>query len=194
MAKRSAEDAGRTRDDIVRAARKAFAAKGYGETSTAEVARAANVTEGAFFHHFGSKKALFAEIVEALEQELTAHAVATGLEGPPLDAFLKACRGSLEYAQRRDYQQIVMIDGPNVLGDSEWRRVDSGFGLSTIRAGLKRIDAGKRLSERERRMLAVAVLGILNEASFALAREERGVSIDGCVDLVRRLIAMSLAG
>ena len=117
-----------------------------------------------------------------------------GLEGPPLDAFLKACRGSLEYAQRRDYQQIVMIDGPNVLGDSEWRRIDSGFGLSTIRAGLKRIDVGKRLSERERRMLAVAVLGILNEASFALAREERGVSIDGCVDLVRRLIAMSLAG
>jgi len=192
MARRSAEDAERTRAAIVRAGRAAFAKQGFAGAATAEIARAAKVTEGALFHHFGSKKALFAEVLHMLESELTAHAVETGLAGPPLESFLEACRRSLEYAQRPDYQQIVMIDGPNVLGDSEWRRVDSGFGLGAVRLGLRRIEGSGEVPDRDLRTLAVGILGILNETSFALARGERGVSIEACTRLLDRLIRMQM--
>jgi len=192
MARRSAADAEQTRRAIVRAARNAFAKHGFAGASTAEIARAAKVTEGAFFHHFRSKKAVFADVLHELESELTAHAIEAGGNDAPAEALLRACRHSLEYAQRPDYQRIVMLDGPTVLGDTDWRRVDSGFGLAALRAGIRRMAPKDALADREIRMLAVAILGVLNETSFALARGERGVSIEGGMAMVERLLDAAL--
>lgn len=46
------------RAKILRATARLFARKGYHDTTLEEVRRAAKVTTGAFFHHFGSKEDL----------------------------------------------------------------------------------------------------------------------------------------
>jgi TetR/AcrR family transcriptional repressor of nem operon len=48
----------RTREKILREATRLFTLKGYHDTKLDEVLRAAGVTSGAFFHHFGSKEDL----------------------------------------------------------------------------------------------------------------------------------------
>ena len=47
-----------TREKILKAAARLFALKGYHDTKLEEVRHAAEVTTGAFFHHFGSKEDL----------------------------------------------------------------------------------------------------------------------------------------
>jgi AcrR family transcriptional regulator len=47
------------RELLLAAARDLFAQQGFDQTSTAQIARRAGVSEGILFHHFGSKKNLF---------------------------------------------------------------------------------------------------------------------------------------
>jgi len=53
-----------TRQRILGAAAAGFAAKGYAGTSVAEICQRAEVSKGAFYHHFASKQALFLELLE----------------------------------------------------------------------------------------------------------------------------------
>lgn len=52
------------RHDILEAALKVFAEKGYNGASTAEIARAAGVAEGTIFRHFATKKELLIGVLE----------------------------------------------------------------------------------------------------------------------------------
>ncbi len=51
-----------TRQRILEAARTMFRAKGYANTSSADLAIAAGVAEGSIYYHYGSKRALLAEL------------------------------------------------------------------------------------------------------------------------------------
>ncbi|WP_353929888.1 helix-turn-helix domain-containing protein [Okeanomitos corallinicola TIOX110] len=65
-----------TRDRIINAARRLFAAKGFDGTTTRDLAQAAGVAEGTLFRHFANKKAILVEVatngwVEILTDLLT---------------------------------------------------------------------------------------------------------------------------
>lgn len=188
MAKRSAAEAAQTRLDILTAARKAFAEQGYAATTTQGVAKAAGVTIGALFHHFTSKQQLFHCVFEAVELELDAHARAASKGQRGLDAFLAGFRAFLEFATRQDFHRIVMIDGPAVLGESEWRATDARLGLATVLGAVEYMIAVGVIPTQPSRPLAVLLLGAMNEAGFALARGEEGVTTDSCVAVLRRLL------
>lgn len=64
-------DAESTRAAILDAAEESFLFKGFAETSTAEIARLADVTKSLIHHHFGSKEALW-ELVK--ERAISAYA------------------------------------------------------------------------------------------------------------------------
>lgn len=53
------------RDDVVRAARDVFWARGYGEAGIAELEEATGVKRSSLYHAFGSKKGLFAAVASA---------------------------------------------------------------------------------------------------------------------------------
>jgi AcrR family transcriptional regulator len=55
-------DPAETRQRVLAAAHMLFATKGFASTGTADIAREADVSEGSIFYHFGSKKALLAEL------------------------------------------------------------------------------------------------------------------------------------
>lgn len=69
-------DPAETKQRVLAAAHMLFSAKGFAGTGTADIAREADVSEGSIFYHFGSKKALLAELgvrhgrmmIEAMEQ------------------------------------------------------------------------------------------------------------------------------
>ena len=55
-------------ENILRAALQLFAAEGYHATPTSKVAKAAGVSEGLIFRHFGSKEGLLQGILDAGEE------------------------------------------------------------------------------------------------------------------------------
>lgn len=192
MPRRTAAAAADTRAALVAAGRKLFAERGFSGASTGEISAFAKVTEGALFHHFGGKKDLFAAVFEQLEAELVATAEGAAIaarKGDPLDAFLAGCRVYLDFAERREFARIVMIDGPAVLGVEGWRERDSVLGLAAMARG---IDALMKVGAIERqpvKPLAVLIFGALNEVGLALARRESGVSSRQCLAALRRLLA-----
>lgn len=57
--RRTQEDAEQTRLDLLKAAEHIFAQQGFAATRLSDIAKAANVTRGAIYHHFGNKMELF---------------------------------------------------------------------------------------------------------------------------------------
>ncbi|MFQ3595802.1 MAG: TetR/AcrR family transcriptional regulator [Sphingomonadaceae bacterium] len=55
-------DPAETRTRVIEAAYQLFSTLGYKDTGTADIARVADVSEGSIFYHFGSKRALLAEL------------------------------------------------------------------------------------------------------------------------------------
>jgi len=61
-----AEDGDKSRNRLLEAAIELYARRGMGDTSVQEVAEAANLTKGAFYHHFDSK----ADLIKAAHERL----------------------------------------------------------------------------------------------------------------------------
>lgn len=188
LARRSAVVAAETRGTILDAARTQFTEIGFQDTTLASVARAAGVTEGAIFHHFGSKKGLFRSVFEHLEKELDEQARASSREGTPLERFVAGCRAYLEFVTRADYARIVLLEGPGVLGHGDWHNVDAGLGLRTVDAAVRNLIRHKVITEQDSKPLAVLLYGALNESAFSLARREEGVTVEKMIAVLERLL------
>lgn len=183
MARRSRIDAKKTREDLIETATAQFRDKGYAETSVKDICGELGITKGALFHHFETKLALFLEVWTrlqvAMDEEAREAAIAARSLTDPYSAFLAGCKVYLKFASRLDYQKIVLIDGPAVLGMKGWYENDHDLGTQNVEAGIRYL-AKKGIVQDDRVIaLAVMVQSALNGAGFALARKERGVTVDG---------------
>jgi AcrR family transcriptional regulator len=191
MAKRTAEDAAKTRVGIMAKAKELFAGQGYAGTSAREISAAAGVTVGAMFHHFDSKLDLFQQVFEELELEMDAQAKAASkpeLGLGVLETFLAGVRTSLDFAQRQDFHRIVFVEAPAVFGEDKWREVDTRLGLKTVMAGTRALMAAGVVAEQPVKPIAILLMGAMSAAGFALARGEDGVDKDALINALRLLI------
>ena len=157
------------------AGRRLFAERGYEGVSTEEVVRAAGVTRGALYHHFGGKAELLDAVYEQLERELTER-IARVVLGSELESPLEAMRAGiaafLDECAEPEVRQIALHDAPAVLGWERWREVAAANGLGLIEASLAAaIEAGE-LRPLPVRPTAHLLLGALDEAAMLSARAE----------------------
>ncbi len=189
MARRSAEDAAKTRLRIVEEAERLFTELGFVGTSTSAIAKAAGVTDGALFHHFKSKKMLFEEIATTLHADIYKAISRAGLDAPtPIDGFKLGARKSMEVAQQPHNRRIVFIEGPVVLGTEKWRKIDQQHGLRLVERSLLRIAGASELPSNVLKPMAMLALGTINEIAYALIREEPGVDPEECLNLLERAL------
>lgn len=185
MGKKSAAEAEKTRKLIVATARGLFAELGFAGATTSRIAKSAGLTEGAFFHHFKDKKALFAEVVRNLQREL-AQAVNTRRQKSedPFERFIIGARASIELSQSPEYLRLVLIEAPTILGGENWREIDAVTSLSVIEPALVAIAGRDQIDPTDLRPIALMVLGLLNETAFALARHDDQITIDDVIDIL----------
>ena len=182
MARRSRLDAEKTREQLVVVATNLFETKGYADTSINDICAELDITKGGLFHHFKTKEALFREVWTRLQVAMDAEAreaaiAARSLENP-YGAFLAGCRVYLKWATRRDYQKIVLIDGPAVLGMKGWYESDHDLGSQNVLAGVRYL-AKKGIVKSDRvPALAVMLQSALNGAGFALSRGAEGITAE----------------
>jgi AcrR family transcriptional regulator len=104
-------DAARNRENVLRAARDAFAESGYG-VPLDEIAARAGVGPGTVYRHFPTKEALFEAVVTARVQDLVADARARADASDPGGAFFGfLARIAAESAAKRDLPDAISIAG-----------------------------------------------------------------------------------
>ncbi|MGD0609741.1 MAG: helix-turn-helix domain-containing protein [Streptosporangiaceae bacterium] len=105
-------DARRNRDRVLRAARDAFAASGYG-VPLDEIAARAGVGPGTVYRHFPSKENLFEAVIAARVADLTDDARRRAGDADPGGAFFGFLgRFREEVAAKRDLPDAIAITGP----------------------------------------------------------------------------------
>lgn len=134
--------------------------------------RRAGVTRGALYHQFADKQDLFLAVYEQVEQELTASVAGTlGEVTSPFAAMRAGVRAFLDACRTPEVQQIVLIDGPAVLGWERWREVAERNGLGLIEAVVAAaIDAGE-IAPLQPGLLGHLLMGALDEAALLVARD-----------------------
>jgi AcrR family transcriptional regulator len=164
-----------TRGALMDAARVLFTERGYEDVSAEEIVRAAGVTRGALYHHFGGKAELLEAVYARLEAESTER-VARIVLGSELESPLAAMRAGvgafLDECAEPELRQIALHDAPAVLGWERWREIAAANGLGLIEASLTAaIDAGE-IRPLPVKPLAHLLLGALDEAAMLVARSE----------------------
>jgi AcrR family transcriptional regulator len=170
-----AERSEATRDALIEAARALFAERGYAAVGTEEIVRAAGVTRGALYHHFGGKRDLFEAVYERIEVELAQRIAGGALNAgaaTPLEAMRAGAEMFLQAATEPEAQRIVLLDGPSVLGWDRWREIAAEHGLGLIEATLQAAIEAGAIAEQPVRPLAHVLMGALDEAAMLVARAE----------------------
>jgi len=170
---RQAQRSAATIEAVSAAARKLFAAQGFEATSIDDIAVRAGVAKGAVYHHFASKEAIFAHVLEAVQGELAALPVpaASRRLTDPVDASADAVLRYLLAASEPAVKRILLVDGPAVVGWQKWREIDDQHFGATTRAGVAAV-LGPGASAREIDALAHLLLGAIMEAALVCATAE----------------------
>ena len=129
------------------------------------------LTRGALYHHFRDKRALFQAVFEDVEQSLMAKiGAASDPQADPWSMLGNAAKTFLDACLDRDVQQIVLIDGPSVLGVDTWREIEDRYALGAVVAMLQAsMDAGF-IAPQPSVPLGHLVLAAVNEAGLVIAR------------------------
>ncbi len=159
-----------TKTALISAARQLFVSKGYFATGTEEIVTKADVgTRGALYHHFADKEDLFRAVFDQVQADLAAATVvnerddALELLTAALQQFLDAS------ADNPDVQQVLLIDGPAVLGWDQWRNLEAQYGLGVIAAMLDAAVAQKIIPRQPTAPLAHMLLAAVDEAALYIA-------------------------
>jgi AcrR family transcriptional regulator len=173
MSTRKAQQSEQTRAELIAVARRLFAERGYANTATEDLVREAGLTRGALYHHFNDKQDLFRAVFETIEAELGPLIMANATPGAdPWTFLLEATQTYLDACLRRDIQQIILIDGPSVLGWDEWRKIEEKYGLALVAGGLTAAINAGLIKQQPVAPLAHLILAAVNEAGLVIARSD----------------------
>lgn len=192
--KRSAKDAAETRRRIVNAAEELFTKDGFAATSIVQIADRAMVTEGAIFHYYKDKKRLYREIVDTLQRNYDNAVRAEAAKGTTaFDAIIRGSRAAIMLATEPPFARLVMLEGPAVLGEVDWREIESKVGLFA-EFGIRAISAEQNLSDAMIQSMSVLLLGMLNETILAIVRKQPNVTVDISLEIIERTLRVWAAG
>jgi AcrR family transcriptional regulator len=159
-----------TKAAIVNAATRIFGARGFAATTMDDIAAAARVAKGAVYHHFPTKEALFEAVFEQVSLELVSDL--DRISRAEKDALAAMAAGTLAYfaaCSNEATGQIILRDGPAVLGWERWREIDAEhFGGKFPLALNAAMDAGL-IARQPVEPLARLLLGAVTEAAVACA-------------------------
>jgi AcrR family transcriptional regulator len=182
--------AAQTRSALVATARRLFAAQGYLATGTEQIVAEAGVgTRGALYHHFEDKQDLFRAVFESVEGDLV-NALAEQTEEATLDSLRAGLHGFLRAAAGDpDVQQILLLDGPSVLGWDQWRALEARYGLGAIRAQLEQAIGNGTVRATPIEPLAHLLLAVVDESALYVANAaDRTAATRDALDALDRLL------
>lgn len=131
------ENLEKTRAHLLAIARQLFAEHGFNGTSTTMLVDAAQSSRGALYHHFKDKTEIFRAVYDILCDEIGAVIEDYPYKGNnAVDDLIDGCIAYLEIFIRPEFAQILLIDGPNVLGAEYCRSKDRETAYKALAEGI----------------------------------------------------------
>ncbi|WP_407174505.1 TetR/AcrR family transcriptional regulator [Bradyrhizobium sp. STM 3562] len=157
-----------TQAAILKAAKRLFGERGFAATTIDEVAASAHVAKGAVYHHFETKEALFEAVFDLASQDLLAEVDrAAASEEDALSAMAKGTQAYFTACAKGATGQIVLHDGPAVLGWERWREIDNRHFGGRFATALKRAMDDGLIAPQPIEPLSRLLLGAVTEAAVA---------------------------
>lgn len=179
-----------TRRGLLDSAAEAFARKGYADASLDEIARAARLTKGAVYHHFGGKRNLFLAVYDEVHGEFT-----TGMQRAaeqvtdPWESFLAGIRVFLDACLTTRFRRIALDEAPAALGWHAWREIE-GQRARMLAEPLAELMRAGILKPEPAVLLARVVQGMVGEAGRSIAdAPDQGAARRDAEALVMGLLA-----
>jgi AcrR family transcriptional regulator len=199
-----------TRQALVDAARTLFTEQGYAATGTEEIVAAARVTRGALYHHFSDKTDLFRAVMEQIAREVAERLIDAELSRPvvpssvqsstvqlsalsPADAWDEVRDGLHSYldlcVETDDFQRIVLVEGPAVLGYEAWDELVARHGSNLLAEWLSRAVEQDRIEPVPIQPLTRLLIAMISESSLYIARaSDRPAARDAMGTVLDRLL------
>lgn len=186
--KRRAEMMEETRAKLIRAARKAFAAKGYAGSSMDDLTAEAGLTRGALYHNFGDKKGLLQAVIDQMDAEILARMRAAHAAAATLwEGFMAEAIAYIEMSLEPEIQRIMLLDGPAVLGDpSQWENQNACL-RTTAQTIQALIDDGTVKPVNAEAAARLVNGAALNAALWIAAADDPETVLANVVDAFRQL-------
>jgi AcrR family transcriptional regulator len=159
---------------IVAAARRLFAERGYAAVELEDIKDQADVPSEKLERLFpGGKEELFRAVAVRLSAETAQRVrVAAGEASDPWDALERGITAFLDASATPEVRQILLRDGPAVLGGEVWRAVDGDYAIGLLEGVLQTAIEAGQLPRQPARAAAYVVLGALEEAAMTVAGAE----------------------
>lgn len=158
----------RTKGAIVKTARRIFGERGFATTTMDDIAAGARVAKGAVYHHFSTKEELFSAVFDQVSRDLVVEIDRIArAEKDVLSAMAAGTEAYFAACAKGPTGQIILRDGPAVLGWERWREIDAKhFGGKLPRAIEIAIENGL-IARQPVEPLARLLLGAMTEAAVA---------------------------
>lgn len=198
--RRTKEEAEITKQNILKAGLEVFSSKGYAATRVEDIARQANVTTGAIYHHFGGKSDLYTALVEensAKANQLSLQIIEQG--GSPAELLRRLLVRLFQFAEEdREYRAVVELSVSKTEAVPELsslndqilasRRQLANYLSELIRQG---VAAGEFRSSISPTDAGLALVGFLNGMGLIWIQDQEHFSISNRAE---NLVDLFLAG
>jgi AcrR family transcriptional regulator len=194
----SDQDKEERRNDILAAAKKVFARKGYHSTTIADIAKAAKLSYGSIYWYFDSKDALFHALMEAEGQALRDHVTDaltnTPSRGSPVAPFRAAVLTTFEFFESDRALVKLLFRDSYALGDRFEKHL---FGIYEAFIGdVEKIveDAQRRglIIDAPPRMVAFSVAALVGQIAHRRLSTDDGLPAAVVADFVVSLLLNGL--
>jgi len=184
--RRSKAETTETIRKLIDIARTHFAEHGYANAALESIVHEAQLTRGAVYHHFRSKKELFRVVLEDVQREVAERVEREASTSEDLwQQLYLGCRAFIMAAVEESNRRIMLIDGPAILGWETWREMDKNHSMRLLREQLEIMQ-----KQGDFRMIPLDVLthfisGGLNETALWLANESaRPTALDETMEFL----------
>ncbi len=127
-----------TQAALVAAARALFVQKGYAETSTPDIAAAAQVTRGALYHHYADKAdLLYAVTCQAADEVAAEIAQAGDAAAAPAQALMEGAERYFAAMSQHGRARILLLEAPAVLSAERLLALSARAGSAELLDGLR---------------------------------------------------------
>jgi len=157
-----------TASALLACARQWFGQVGYDEASLETIAKGADVTTGAIYHHFAGKKGLFQAVAEQIEAELLT-AAASVTDPDPWQGLKRAFETLIDACAKDDVQRILFLEAPRVIGAEAWREIEMKYAFGAMSAALTQFQDAGRMRPYAVALVAPVLLATLAETSRFVA-------------------------
>lgn len=193
----SDEDKSQRRDEIMAAAKKVFARKGFHATTIADIAKEAGLAYGSIYWYFDSKDDLFHALMAVEEQTLRAHvaaAVGASTESDGATPFRIAVRATLEFFEADKATAKLLFRDAYALGDKFERHLGGIYErfIDDIETFIVVAQRRGRVVIAPPRMVAYTLAALIGQLAHRRLSTDDGVTAAEVADFVVSLVLNGL--